>query len=51
MDKSIDLKQDKETKYLCSWNNGDIIQIHTNKTLWNEYKDTNLFDDDEEYVV
>ena len=50
MDKSIDLKQDKETKYLCSWNNGDIIQIHTNKTLWNEYKDTNLFDDDEDML-
>tara|TARA_R100000541_G_scaffold14140_2_gene23480 strand:- start:19 stop:363 length:345 start_codon:yes stop_codon:yes gene_type:complete len=31
-------------KYYCSWNGGEIIQIHTKETLYEEYKDTNLFD-------
>ena len=31
--------------YLCTWNSNEIKQIHTKNTLWNEYKDTNLFDD------
>ena len=44
MKESINLKEDKEAKYLCSWNSNDIVQIHTKETLWNEYKDSNLFE-------
>ena len=43
----INLKEDKEVKYLCSWNSNDIVQIHTKETLWIEYKDSNLFDDND----
>ena len=45
MSKSIELKNN-DVVYLCIWNNGDIKQIHTKKTLLNEYKNTNLFDND-----
>ena len=47
MKESINLKEDKEVKYLCSWNSNDIVQIHTKETLWIEYKDSNLFDDND----
>ena len=50
MKKSINLKENKEVKYLCSWNSNDIVQIHTKETLWNEYKDSNLFDDDDDML-
>ena len=50
MEKSINLKDTKDVKYLCSWNNNDIIQIHTKQTLLNEYKETNQFDDDEDML-
>jgi len=45
MKESITLKPSTTNVYLCSWNYGDIVQIHTRETLYNEYKDTNLFDD------
>ena len=45
MKESITLKPTTTNVYLCSWNYGDIVQIHTKETLYNEYKDTNLFDD------
>ena len=38
-----------EPIYLCDWNNGEIVQIHSKETLEKEYKETNLFDDDEKY--
>ena len=47
MKESINLKEDKEVKYLCSWNSNDIVQIHTKETLWIGYKDSNLFDDND----
>lgn len=33
--------------YLCRWNENDIVEIHTSDTLYDHYKDTNLFDDNE----
>ena len=45
MKESITLKPSATNVYLCSWNYGAIVQIHTRKTLYNEYKDTNLFDE------
>ena len=42
---SIDLapRKDKEAIYLCTWNGGEIVQIHTEKTLREDYKGSNLF--------
>lgn len=37
--------------YLCVWNEGsefEIVEIHTQGTLFDEYKDTNLFAADTE---
>ena len=31
--------------YLCSWNNNEILEIHTIESLKEQYKDTNLFED------
>jgi len=38
MDKSITIANDNDEKmYLCTWNDGDIVQVHTEKTLRTEY--------------
>ena len=37
-------RKDKEVIYLCTWNGGEIVQIHTEKTLREEYDGSNLFD-------
>ncbi len=34
--------------FLCRWNDGEIIEVHTKKSLYDQYKNTNLFDEDEE---
>ena len=36
-----------EPLFMCCWN-GDDYQIHTRTTLWENFKDTNLFDADED---
>ena len=60
MDKSITIQNGRlgsmsneknEVVYLCTWNDGEIVQIHTKKTLKDEYKDTNLFDVDKDRLV
>jgi hypothetical protein len=52
MNKSVAVENDKNEKmYLCTWNGGDIVEIHTEKTLRKEYKDTNLFDVDDDELV
>jgi len=43
---SITMPSTKCNIYLCRWNGDEIVQIHTKETLYNEYKDTNLFDED-----
>ena len=35
--------------FLCEWNGGDTTEIHTRETLYARYKDTNLYDTDDEY--
>ncbi len=40
-------RKDKEVIYLCTWNGGEIVQIHTEKTLREEYDGSNLFDCEE----
>ena len=51
MKKSITLKTHNaigdEPLYLCDWNDGEIVQVHSKETLEKEYAETNLFDDDE----
>jgi hypothetical protein len=47
MQKSITLKPINNNIYLCSWNGDGIVQIHTKDTLYNDYKDTNLFEDND----
>ena len=48
MDKSIKIENaNNEKMYLCSWNDGDIVEVHTEKTLRKEYQGTNLFDKEE----
>ena len=52
MNQSITIENsDNEKMYLCTWNDGDIIQIHTEKTLRKEYEETNLFDKGENTLV
>jgi|TARA_R100000426_G_C4821222_1_gene110567 hypothetical protein len=52
MKESITLKTHNaigdEPIYLCDWNDGEIVQIHSKETLEKEYAETNLFDDDGE---
>ena len=33
--------------FLCTWNGNEIIELHTKESLWKEYKNTNLFEDDD----
>tara|TARA_R100000458_G_C8161853_1_gene165595 strand:+ start:213 stop:515 length:303 start_codon:yes stop_codon:yes gene_type:complete len=33
-------------KFLCDWDNGHNVEIHTLDSLFREYRDTNLFDSD-----
>ena len=48
MDKSIKIENaNNEKMYLWSWNDGDIVEVHTEKTLRKEYQGTNLFDKEE----
>ena len=44
--KTRDNESDKPL-YLCDWNDGEIVQIHSKETLEKEYAETNLFDEDE----
>jgi hypothetical protein len=34
--------------FLCRWNDGEIIELHTRKSLFERYKHTNLFNVDAE---
>ena len=36
-----------EPLFMCCWN-GDDYQIHTRQTLWDNFNETNLFDNDED---
>ena len=33
----------QERVYVCQWNDNEIVEIHTKDSLWQQYKDTNLF--------
>ena len=38
-------KEKQVAKYLTTWNGNDIVQMHTKETLYNEFKETGLFDE------
>ena len=46
MNESITL-DGKNNYFLCSWNGTECVQIHTIETLREEYKETNLFDNND----
>lgn len=37
-----------EPVFLCSWNEGEIVEIHTRKTLWEQYKDSGLYNPEDD---
>ena len=43
----IHIPTDHEPLFLCSWNDGEIVQIHNEKSFMEEYKDSlnDHFDD------
>jgi hypothetical protein len=52
MNKSITIENsDNEKMYLCTWNEGETVEIHTEKTLRKEYEGTNLFDEEEGKLI
>lgn len=34
--------------FLCSWEDGEIIEIHTRKSLWDQYQDSGLYDPEDD---
>jgi hypothetical protein len=48
-DECINLSNEIEPCFLCSWNNHEIVEIHTKKTLHAKYDGTNLFDYSEDF--
>jgi hypothetical protein len=49
-DEPIVLTNETEPCFLCTWNDGDIVEIHTQQTLHAKYDDTNLFDGDLPFI-
>lgn len=49
MDNYIDLSNYHYNKpsFVCTWNDGEIVEIHTYKTLHEKYDETNLFENEE----
>ena len=44
----MDLDPNTET-FLCSWNGHDQVELHTRESLFERYKDTNLYDNEEKF--
>ena len=47
MENFIDLSFYTTPVFLCSWNDGEIVEIHTYKSLHGKYDKTNLFESEE----
>lgn len=43
----INLSSEPYSLFLCVWNGGEIIEIHTIPSLKKQYGETNLYDADE----
>jgi len=37
-------EKEDQVLYLCRWNGNEIVEVHTKETLFENYKDTNLYD-------
>jgi hypothetical protein len=46
-DDCIDLSNELSPCFVCTWNDGEIVQIHNYHTLHAKYDDTNLFENEE----
>lgn len=44
----IELTNSKEPIFLCDWNGGEIVELHSRASLEAKYGDTNLFDIEEQ---
>lgn len=42
LEKPIELSSMKEPIYLCTWNDGEFVQIHNRHTFKKEYETTNM---------
>lgn len=42
----FNLSNEKKKLFLCKWNGEEILEIHTFDSFFEQYKDTNVFDDD-----
>lgn len=40
----INLSNETEKLFLCTWNGNEIIEIHTQDSFWHHYKLTNVFE-------
>ena len=47
MNYPIDLSKEIDALFLCTWNGGETVEIHTTKSMKDEYGESNLFDIDE----
>ena len=43
-DECINLSNEIDPCFVCTWNDGEIVEIHTKNTLLSKYSETNLFD-------
>jgi len=50
IEKSIRIQEMQEPIYLCTWNGGDIVEIHTEKTLNDDYSGSN-FDEEVDHTL
>jgi hypothetical protein len=40
----INLSNETQPIYLCEWNGGEIVEIHTQYSFYHQYKETNVYD-------
>ena len=34
--------------YLCEWDGGEIVEIHTRKSLWEQYQDSGFYNPEDD---
>lgn len=42
-------EKEDQVVYLCRWNGNEIVEVHTNDSLFEKYKATNLYKGNREY--
>ena len=46
-DECINLSNEIEPCFVCTWNDGEIVEIHNYSTLHGKYDSTNLFENED----